>query len=71
MRYADPRAIHFSAGDHGNPTDCWHVQAGDYADEPDLDIVIEHAVSIEGVDCRAAVAAEIVRALSAALDGAA
>lgn len=61
--YTDARALYFPADDDGNP-DSWQVQAGEYADEPDLVILIEHAVSVEGVDCREAVAREVAALLN-------
>lgn len=42
----------------------WEIRAGDYPDEPDLVIVVLHAVDAEGQDASAAVAAQVVRALS-------
>lgn len=42
----------------------WEIRAGDYADEPDLVIVVLHAVDENGQDASAAVAAQIVRALA-------
>lgn len=44
----------------------WEGLAGDYLDEPDLVIVVLHAVDENGQDVSAAVAAQIVRALGGA-----
>ncbi len=61
--YTYARDLHFPESDEGEP-DAWHVQAGPYFDDPDLNIVIEYAVDADGNDIRSAVAALIVRALS-------
>ena len=61
--YTNVRAVYFPADDDGNP-DRWQVQAGEYADEPDVVIVVEHATDGDGNDTREAVAARIVRALA-------
>lgn len=61
--HTDARALYFPDDDDGNP-DSWQVRAGEYADEPDLVIVIEHAVSTEGKDCRESVAREIAALLT-------
>ena len=64
--FTNPRAVYFPADDDGNP-DSWQVQAGEYPDEPDVVILIEHAVDDEGVDCRESVALEVAALLRAAL----
>lgn len=56
------RAVYFPADDDGNP-DSWQVQAGEYADEPDLVIVIEHAIG-DGYDARESVAREVAALLN-------
>ena len=60
--YTNARAVYFPDDDNGNP-DSWQVQAGEYADEPDLVIVVEHATDEDGNDTREVVAAQIVAAL--------
>jgi geranylgeranyl pyrophosphate synthase len=62
--FTNPRAVHFPPNDETGQPDAWHVQSGEYPDDPDLNIVIEHAVDAEGKDARAAVAAQIVRMLA-------
>lgn len=60
--YTNARAVYFPDDDNGN-LDSWQVQAGEYADEPDLVIVVEHATDEDGNDTREVVAAQIVAAL--------
>lgn len=59
----DIRTAYFPADDDGHP-DSWQVQAGEYADEPDLVILIEHAVDSEGRDIREQVARKVAGALT-------
>ena len=55
------RAVHFPADDDGSP-DIWQVQAGEYADEPDLVITV-HGTDSEGNDIREDIARRIAATL--------
>ena len=43
--YTNARAVYFPDDDNGNP-DSWQVQAGEYADEPDLVIVVDDSEAV-------------------------
>ena len=51
--YTNARAVYFPDDENWN-SDSWQVQAGEYADEPDLVIVVEHGAG----RCKHAVAAD-------------
>ena len=45
------------------PTGAWLVQAGDYPDEPDVEVIVLHAVDMDGGDARAQLADTLVAAI--------